>query len=49
MNLKSVSEIEHIEGRRIILRSDLNEPIENGVVRDTYRILRALPTIQFLT
>lgn len=49
MNLKSVSEIEHIEGKRIILRSDLNEPIENGVVRDTYRILRALPTIQFLT
>jgi phosphoglycerate kinase len=49
MNLKSVSEIEHIEGKRIILRSDCNEPIENGVVRDTYRIMRALPTIQFLT
>lgn len=49
MNLKSVSEIEHIEGKRIILRSDLNVPIVDGAVRDTFRIKRALPTIQFLT
>ncbi len=49
MNLKSVSTIEHIEGKRIILRSDLNVPIKDGSARDTFRILRALPTIQFLT
>ncbi len=49
MKIKSVSEIEHIEGKRIILRSDLNVPIVGGAVRDDYRILRALPTIQFLT
>lgn len=49
MKLKGVSEIEHIEGKRIILRSDLNTPIDNGVVRDNFRIIRAIPTIQFLT
>ena len=47
--MKSVSEIDHIEGKRIILRSDLNVPIEAGKVRDSFRILRALPTITFLT
>lgn len=49
MQLKSLSQIEHIEGARIIVRSDLNVPIVNGEVRDTFRIMRALPTIQFLT
>ncbi len=49
MKLKGVSEIDHIEGKRVILRSDLNVPIDGNKVRDTYRIIRALPTIQFLT
>ncbi|MEN9582600.1 MAG: hypothetical protein RL641_554 [Candidatus Parcubacteria bacterium] len=49
MKLKSVSEVDHIEGKRIILRSDLNVPIVDGIVRDTFRIVRALPTIQFLS
>ena len=48
MHLHSVSEIEHIEGKKVLLRSDLNVPIENSAVRDSFRIQRALPTIQFL-
>lgn len=46
--MKTVSEIDHIEGKKILLRSDLNVPIEQGGARDVFRIERALPTLQFL-
>ncbi len=48
MKLRSVSTIDHIEGKRIILRADLNVPIVGGKIRDPFRITRAMPTIQFL-
>jgi phosphoglycerate kinase len=34
-----------IEGRTVVIRSDLNVPINNGVVGDTFRISASLPTI----
>lgn len=49
MQLKKIGDIDHIEGKRIIVRSDLNVPIENGHIVDDYRITRALPTLTFLT
>ena len=35
-----------LEGKRVLLRVDLNVPIENGVVTDKTRIQRVLPTIE---
>jgi len=36
----------NVKGKRVLLRVDLNVPMDNGVVTDATRIQRVLPTIQ---
>lgn len=43
-----IKEIHDLKGKRVLLRLDINEPIENGVVLNDFRIRQSLPTIQFL-
>ena len=47
MILKNVRDAE-VSGRRVLLRADLNEPVANGEAADTFRLERALPTIEYL-
>lgn len=42
--MKSLDDIQ-LEGRRVLLREDLNVPLEQGVIVDDTRIKRALPSI----
>ena len=37
-----------LRGQRVLLRLDLNVPIEKGVVADDFRIASSLPTIEYL-
>jgi phosphoglycerate kinase len=38
-----------VKNKQILLRIDLNLPIKNGKITDNTRIIRSLPTIQYLT
>jgi phosphoglycerate kinase len=44
----TLDEIGNISGKHVIVRAALNVPVENGVVRDDFRIKEACKTIQFL-
>ncbi|MDO8624233.1 MAG: phosphoglycerate kinase [bacterium] len=47
--MRSVQEIPILHNIPVLVRAALNEPIENGVVQDSFRLRRALPTLRFLT
>jgi phosphoglycerate kinase len=44
---KSVDDVD-LRGKRVVIRLDLNVPIENGTVRDTTRIDRIVPSLKEL-
>ena len=47
-SLPLITEVKDLRGKRILLRLDLNVPLLNGEVRDTYRIDQSLRTIEYL-
>ena len=46
--MKSIESLENIENKYVILRLDLNVPIKNGIITDTNRIDKIIPTLNFL-
>jgi len=46
---KTLEDIGDVRGKRVIVRSELNTPIENGKVSDNYRIEKAAPTLTWLS
>ena len=48
MNLKKITEREDLRGVTVLVRVSLNVPLENGVVRNNFRLKRALPTLEYL-
>ncbi len=44
---KTIRDID-VAGKRVLLRADLNVPMENGVITDDTRIRESLPTITYL-
>ena len=46
--MRTLSTLGQLESKRVMLRCDLNVPIENGVISDDGRIRASLPTIKYL-
>jgi len=47
-NLKTIEDAD-VTGKRVLVRADLNVPMQNGVVSDATRIERFLPTVRELS
>jgi phosphoglycerate kinase len=46
MNFKKLTELD-LNGKRVLIRVDMNVPVKNGVIGDDTRIRASLPSIQF--
>ena len=46
---KTLADLPNVQGKRVLVRSELNVPIENGVVADAFRIEMALGTLEELS
>ena len=46
--MKSIKEEKNLGDKRILLRLDLNVPLDGDVITDTTRIDKILPTLKFL-
>jgi len=49
MAFKTLDDLTDISGKRVLVRVDLNVPMKDGMVTDTTRIERILPTIRAIT
>ena len=46
--MKSIIDEHNLNQKKVLLRLDLNVPLNNGKITDTTRIDKILPTIKFL-
>ena len=46
--MRSISNEKNLKKKKILLRLDLNVPLENGKISDTTRIDKIIPTLNFL-
>ena len=47
MNLIQMSDID-LNGKRVLIREDLNVPIKDGIITSDQRLQAALPTLETL-
>ncbi|MCK5211382.1 phosphoglycerate kinase [Candidatus Parcubacteria bacterium] len=48
MQIKTIKKLPKISGQVVLLRSDFNVPIEHGIIKDDFKIRKALPTLNYL-
>jgi phosphoglycerate kinase len=49
MELKLITEAGDLSGKTVLVRSSCNVPLVDGVVRNAFRLKRAIPTLRYLT
>jgi phosphoglycerate kinase len=47
--VRKLSEIQSLDGKRVIIRCDLNVPLDGSKITDDGRIVASVPTIKYLT
>jgi len=47
--IPTLADLGDVAGKRVLVRTDFNVPMENGEITDDFRIRAALPTINWLT
>jgi phosphoglycerate kinase len=47
--IPTLADLGDVSGKRVLVRTDFNVPMEGGVITDDFRIRSALPTINWLT
>ena len=48
-HIPTLADLGDVGGKRVLVRTDFNVPMDNGVITDDFRIRSALPTIEWLT
>ena len=46
--MKTIQDLQNLDGKKILLRLDLNVPLKEGIIKDDTRIKKILPIINFL-
>ena len=46
--MKVISQVPNLRGKFVLLRASLNIPLKDGVIRNRFRLERALPTMRYL-
>ena len=46
--LPRLEDLGDISGKRVLVRTDFNVPLDNGIIRDDLRIREAIPTLKYL-
>ena len=47
--IPTLADLGDVSGKRVLVRTDFNVPMDDGVITDDFRIRSALPTIEWLT
>jgi phosphoglycerate kinase len=48
-HIPTLADLGDVRGKRVLVRTDFNVPMDNGVITDDFRIRAAIPTIEWLT
>ena len=46
--MKNIQDHQNLDGKKILLRLDLNVPLKDGIIKDETRINKILPVLNFL-